>query len=67
MVGGVGDESLGEFVQGYSDGGLEADTEEGVCGDVVVMMLRILERITFVIVVVGFVIVMFVRSSGAAF
>lgn len=37
MVGGVGYEAFGEFVEGYGDGGLEADGEEGVGGDVVVV------------------------------
>ena len=37
VVGGVGDEALGEFVQGDGDGGLEAEGEEGVGGDVVVV------------------------------
>ena len=39
VVGGVGDEAFGEFVQGYGDGGLEADGEEGILGDVVVMQV----------------------------
>lgn len=38
VVGGVGYEALGEFVQGYGDGGLQADGEEGVLGDVVVVI-----------------------------
>ena len=40
VVGGVGDEAFGEFVEGYGDGGLEADGEEGVLGDVVVVQVR---------------------------
>ena len=39
VVGGVGDEAFGEFVEGYGDGGLEADGEEGVLGDVVVVQV----------------------------
>lgn len=39
VVGGVGDEAFGEFVQGDGDGGLEPDGEEGVGGDVVVVGL----------------------------
>jgi len=45
VVGGVGDEPFGEFVQGYGDGGLEADGEEGVLGDVVVVVLLVLRGV----------------------
>ena len=39
VVGGVGDEAFGEFVQGDGDGGLETDGKEGVGGDVMVVGL----------------------------
>ena len=41
VVGRVGDEAFGEFMQGDSDAGLEADGEEGVGGDVVVVVVRV--------------------------
>lgn len=39
VVRGVGDEAFGEFVERDGDGGLEADGEEGVGGDVVVVFV----------------------------
>lgn len=41
MVGGVGDEALGDFVQRDSGGGLQADGEKDVVGDVVVVLGRV--------------------------
>ena len=38
MVCGVGDEAFWDFVQGDGGGGLQADGEEDVCGDVVVVL-----------------------------
>lgn len=37
VVGGIGDEAFGQFVQGDGDGGLQADGEEGIGRDVVMM------------------------------
>lgn len=37
VIGRVGDEALGDFVEGDGDGGLEADGEEGVLWDVVMV------------------------------
>lgn len=56
MVGGVGDETFGEFVQGYREGGLEADGEEGVGGDMVVVDFGVVAvgRGGIVVVVGGF-------------
>ena len=39
MVGGEGDEAFGEFVQGDGDGGLETNAEEGVCGDMMMVLM----------------------------
>jgi len=39
VVGGVGDEAFGEFVQGDGDGGLETDGKEGIGWDVMVVGL----------------------------
>ena len=39
VVGGKGDETFGKFVEGDGDGGLETDGEEGVSGDMVVMLV----------------------------
>lgn len=40
VVGCVGDEAFWDFVEGDCDAGLEADGEEGVGGDVVVVGVR---------------------------
>lgn len=39
VVGGVGDEAFGEFVEGNGDGSLKANREKGI-GRYVVMVLR---------------------------
>lgn len=39
VVGCVGDEAFGDFVEGDGDAGLEANGEEGVGGDVVVVLV----------------------------
>ena len=41
VIGGVGDEAFGNFVEGDSAAGLEADGEEDVGRDVVVMLLLV--------------------------
>lgn len=45
MVSGVSDETFGEFVEGNGGGGLEADGEEGIGRDVMmVLLLRVVGR-----------------------
>lgn len=39
VVGRVGDEAFGKFVQGDGYGGLKADRKEGIGGDVVMVVL----------------------------
>ena len=48
MVGGVGDKSLREFVQGDSDGGLETDAHKCIFGHVmVVLRFEVFRRVGF--------------------
>jgi len=59
VVGGVGDEAFGNFVQGDCCACLEAEGEEGVGWDVVVVLLGLL--VMFVVAVAVMVVVVSVR------
>ena len=59
VVGGVGDEALGDLVQGNCCACLKAEGEEGVGWDVVVMLLGLL--VVFIVAVAMMVVVVSVR------
>jgi len=59
VVGGVGDEAFGDFVQGDCCACLETEGKEGVCWDVVVVLLGLL--VVFVVAVAVMVVVVSVR------
>jgi len=59
VIGGVGDEAFGNLVEGDGCACLEAERKEGVCWDVVVVLLRLL--VVFVLAVAVMVVVVSVR------